>query len=105
MKVIYNKEVDEYLRELVEILYDNGYLGFKDYAYQYVDSLIDEIKETIHIKLKKTAPDYFSKYGKGLYYSVFKKNNNTVWYVFFNYENDAYYIRYIGNNHNISQYL
>ncbi|KAA6331699.1 hypothetical protein EZS27_019729 [termite gut metagenome] len=37
--------------------------------------------------------------------SVFKKNNHTQWYVFFNLENDVYYIRYIGNNHTVSQHL
>ncbi|MDR1716020.1 MAG: hypothetical protein LBS20_09250 [Prevotella sp.] len=45
------------------------------------------------------------KYGKGMYYSVFKKNNNTSWYVFFHHEDDIYYIRYIGNNHNCAQCL
>jgi hypothetical protein len=38
-------------------------------------------------------------------YAVFKKNNNTSWYVFFNYEDDIYYVRYIGNNHTCAQYL
>ncbi|KAA6322488.1 hypothetical protein EZS27_027974 [termite gut metagenome] len=105
VKVVYSKEVIDFLSDLMEILYVKDYFGFMDSAIKYVIDLVHEIDTTIANKPQKIAPNYFSKYGKGLCYSIFKKNNNTTWYVFFNYENDIYYIRYIGNNHNISQYL
>jgi hypothetical protein len=105
VKVLYSKDVEEYLRELIEILYGKGYFGFKEAAYQYVDTLVDEIDATISIKPSKSAPEYFSKYGKELLYVAFPKNRNTTWYVFFNVEDGVYFIRYIGNNHVISQYL
>jgi hypothetical protein len=105
MRVLYAKDVEEYLRKLIEILYSKGCFGFKDSAYQYVDALIDEIDTTIAIKPSKSAPEYFSKYGKQLFYAAFTKNRNTTWYVFFNVENDIYFIRYISNNHVIAQYL
>lgn len=48
-------------------------------------------------------------YGKDLYYATFKKNKHTQWYVFFNVyekkEETIYLVRYISNNHVISQYL
>jgi hypothetical protein len=105
MTVIFSPEASEYLADLIEVLYDNDYLGFKDSAKKYVEDLVIEIKTSIHHKSRKQAPPYFNRYEKGMYYSVFKKNNNTQWYVFFNHEDDIYYIRYIGNNHTCSQYL
>ncbi|GAB6010557.1 hypothetical protein [Viscerimonas tarda] len=105
MKVIFDDSIDEYFSEVIDILYKKEYFGFKESAYKYVDDLIDEINLTIHNKHKRPAPDYFSKYGRNLFYSVFKKNDNTQWYVFFNQEKDVYFIRYIGNNHVCSQYL
>jgi hypothetical protein len=106
MKVLYSKNVEEYLRELIEILYHKEYFGFKESAYHYVDTLIDEIDTTISIKPYKKAPEHFSKYGKDLCYVAFPKNRNTTWYVFFNIiGNDIYFIRYISNNHVISQLL
>lgn len=105
MMVIFDSEVEEYLSYLVNILYERDYFGFKESAYQYVDGLIDDIYYNLNSKLKKPAPSYFSKYGKNMYYAIFRKNYNTQWYVFFNEEDDLYYIRYIGNNHTCSQYI
>jgi hypothetical protein len=53
----------------------------------------------------KKAPKFFNKYGEDLSYICIKKNSNTSWYVFFNFEDDIYYIRYIGNNHILAQYI
>jgi len=105
MKIIFSPEVRLYLKELSEILYEKEYFGFEIDAYLYVEDLIIDIVTSLPHKQKKIAPEYFSKYGRELLYSVFKKNNNTQWYVFFNYEEDVYYIRYIGNNHTCSQYI
>jgi hypothetical protein len=90
MKVVFDSEVEEYLSQLVDILHSQEYFGFKESAYQYVDNLIDDITGNIQSKVKKPAPEHFYKYGKGLQYSVFKKNSNTSWHVFFNYEDDIY---------------
>lgn len=105
MRVVFNPEVEHYLFDLVEILYKKGYFGFAENAVQYVESLVYEIINTLPQKIKKPVPNHFKKYGRGLYYSVFKKNNNTQWYVFFNREDDIYYVRYIGNNHTCARYL
>lgn len=105
MKIIFAPSVREYLKEVSEILYENEYFGFEEDAIEYIDTLTLDIYETISHRVRKHAPSYFSRYGKGLYYSVFKKNDNTQWYVFFNYEDDVFYIRYIGNNHTCSQYI
>ncbi|MDR2003935.1 MAG: hypothetical protein LBQ74_12960 [Prevotella sp.] len=105
MKIIYAANVREYLKEVSDILYEKEYFGFEDDAAEYIDTLTLDIDETLPNRQKKKATPYFNRYGKGLHYSVFKKNDNTQWYVFFNYEDDIYYIRYIGNNHTCAQYL
>lgn len=105
MKIIFDEEVERYLNELVEILYKKEYFGLKSSAYDYVGWIIDSIERDIFTTPYKTAPPYFARYGKALYYSVFKRNNNTQWYVFFNLEDDIFYIRYIGNNHTCARYI
>ncbi len=103
--IIFDKSVEIYLNELIDILYEKQYFGSKESAYEYVEWIIDSIESNIDKIPYKVAPPYFSKYGKNLYYSVFKRNENTQWYVFFNYEDGIFYIRYIGNNHNCSQFI
>ena len=107
--VIYLPKVLRYLEHLVNILYDHGYFGFRDNAKKYVKELFDDITENLPTHLKKPAPKHFDKYGKNMLYAIFRKNRQTAWYVFFTkyMENgEAFYlVRYIANNHVISQYL
>jgi len=105
MKVIYHKQVVIYLNELVDILYERNYFGFKESAYDYVDWILDRIESNIAISPSKIAPEYFSKYGKNLSYISLKRNSQTTWYVFFNHEADLYHVHYVSNNHVIAQYL
>lgn len=52
MEVIYHKNVADYLNELVDILYDKEYFGFKESAYDYVDWIFEQIESSINRKLK-----------------------------------------------------
>jgi len=109
MKVIALRSVIKYMNDLVVILYEKEYFGFKESAKKYVDDLLDDITTNLPAQLRKPAPKYFDKYGKDMYYAVFRKSKNTHWYVFFkiNWEKgeEIYKIRYISNNHVIAQYL
>jgi len=105
MRIIYHTQVVKYLNELVEILYEQQYFGFKESAYDYVDWILDRIAKDINLTHPKIAPEHFSKYGTNLLYISIKRNVRTTWYVFFNQEADLIHIRYISNNHKISQYL
>jgi len=109
MRVIALPEVQKYLKELIHVLYEKEYFGFEETAKKYIEDLFFEITTTLPTHLKKPAPQYFDRYGKGMYYAVFRKSKNTQWYVFFTmYKNQGetiYLIRYIGNNHVISQHL
>ncbi|MCL2040458.1 MAG: hypothetical protein FWG84_00270 [Bacteroidales bacterium] len=109
MSVIFIPKVQEYLDELVPILYENGYFVFESAAHNYVESLIDDIMADLPTRQHRPAPPHFDKYGKGMYYTFFRKNKRTTWYVFFTkYLNNGetiYLVRYIANNHVIAQFL
>lgn len=105
MRIVFSPEVRGYLKDVSEILYEKEYFGFEEHAYNYIVDLVHDIMDSLPSKVKKKASVYFSRYGKDLYYAVFKKNDNTQWYVFFNCEDEIYYVRYIGNNHTCAQYL
>ncbi|MDU1892187.1 MAG: hypothetical protein E6767_16005 [Dysgonomonas sp.] len=107
MKVLFLSEIREYFAELAFLLYQENYFGFEENAIRYARELFDEIEVDLPRKQKKKAPDHFSKYGNDLSYAVFKKNNITQWYVFFEtyIQEKTYVVTYIGNNHTIAQYL
>jgi hypothetical protein len=109
MRVVVLPEVVGYLLELSDTLYEKGYFGFEETAIKYTDALFDAIQTELPYKSPKPAPSYFERFGAGMYYAMFKRNKNTSWYAFFNifrYNGEIiYYVRYISNNHMISQYL
>lgn len=109
MNVIFLQEVRKYFDNLIPVLYEREYFGFKETAKKYVDDLFDDIETNLSTSLHKPAPIYFDRYGKNMEYAVFKKNKRTQWYVFFRVyrKNDEkiYQVRYIGNNHAIAQYF
>lgn len=109
MKILFLPEVENYLFELVKILYEKEYFGFEESALNYIIDLENSIKKDLPTKLKRPTPSHFDKYGKKMLYAVFKKNSTTQWYVFFNIyqEKDeiTFLVRYISNNHITSKFL
>jgi len=109
MRIIAVPEVEQYLENLKQILFEEEYFSFEEDAQEYVDDLFFDIKTNLPIKSHKPAPPHFDKYGAGMYYASFKVNRNTTWYAFFTkYLVDGetvYLVRYINNNHMIAQYL
>ena len=103
--------VSKYFNNLIDILYENDYFGFEEDAIRYVTDLFEDIKTNLPTKTRKPAPEYFMKFAKDLYYAKFKTNRHTMWYVFFTIHYDKFskmqtlLIRYVSNNHMISQYL
>jgi len=109
MKVLFLPEVVDQFLELAEILYDGGYLGFRDAAREYAEQLFRDIQTNLPIKVKKGAPAYFERYGTDLFYSIFPRNKQTIWYVFYSvHDVDGemmFLVRYLTNNHVIAHHL
>lgn len=104
-------EVRLYLSELIKILFEKDYFSFEDDAIDYVTDLISSIEKDLPLKVRKKAPKYFHRYGKDLYYSSFRKNRETTWYVFYTIyydkeiKTETFLIRFISNNHVIANYI
>ena len=104
-------EVRSYFADLMQILYNEGYFSFEANAIEYVADLFADIELNLPAKSRKPAPPYFEKYGKELYYASFRKSRHTQWYVFFTIhtntfsDTQTFLIRYVSNNHMISQHL
>ena len=62
MNVQFNPEVEDYLFDLIEILYQKEYFSFYDNAEKYVMSLVMDIELNINIKQKKKSPPRFRKF-------------------------------------------
>ncbi len=109
MKIEFLPEALDYFNELSAILCEKKYFGFKESALKYVDELFEDISMNLAKRQKKPAPHYFDRYGKGMFYTTFKKSKNTQWYVFFTtYQRNGeliFLVRYISNNHVISKFL
>lgn len=109
MKIIFLPEVLEQFLELAEILYDKGYMSFREHAEEYMETLFQDINSSLPHKVHRKAPRWFDRYGEDMSYSVFPKNDNTTWYVFFNVyeigEETTYIVRYLSNNHVIAHHL
>ena len=109
MKVLFLPEVVDQFLELADILYEKGYLGFKDAALVYSDQLFRDIQTNLPIKVGKGAPAFFERYGTDLFYSAFPHNKHTTWYVFYSVHivdgETVYLVRYLTNNHVVAHHL
>ena len=109
MRVLAVPEVIEYLKELVDILYEKRYFSFEDSSVNYVVDLFEDIITKLPTRLSKPAPKIFQKYSDNLLYTAFPKNKRTTWYVFFEIYKDneeiTYLVQHIENNHTIAQHL
>jgi hypothetical protein len=105
MKVLYLPEVEIYLFELIELLYYKNYFSFPEQAVSYVLKIRQYVENCIATTHKRKAPEYFTRYGKNMFYIIYKANTNTSWYIFFQQKADIYLIRYVTNNHVSAQYF
>ena len=109
MKVLFLPEVVDQFLNLAEVLYDGGYLGFKDAAIAYSEQLFRDIQTNLPIKVRKGAPANFERYGTDLFYSAFKHSKQTTWYVFYSVHDvdgeTVFLVRYLTNNHVIAKHL
>jgi hypothetical protein len=85
---------DDKLQDLIDILYVKEYFGFRADAKKYVDGIynfIYTIPSQKHYRTKR------NKYGA--FYSRYKPNKNTTYYITFDTENNFYLVKNIITNH------
>lgn len=95
--IIYLPKVEYFLNNLVDILFEQEYFGFKEYAMLYTTKIKVFIEEKISEYPSKNTPEGLKKYGEQ--YMTYKANNRTTWYIFFSHEEQTYFIKFITNNH------
>jgi len=83
-EIVYAKEVELFLDELLIILFEKGYFGFPDSAKSYVDRIINYIEQNIGILSEREAPPYFNQYAKNLKYITYRANKSTSCKYFLN---------------------
>lgn len=86
--------VQQKLESLLELLYIEGYFGFKEDAINYVDDLVNFIYT---IPNQKHLLTNNSKYGS--HYCKYKVNKHTTCFFIFEKEDDMFLITHVFNNH------
>jgi hypothetical protein len=86
--------VEDKLKELVTILFNNEYFGFIDSSIEYVNNIVDFLYTIPTLKHKKCNIEK-----DGAFYCKIKENPKTTWFVTFDKVNEIYIIKNIYNNH------
>lgn len=93
----YHPLVENYLIQLIDILFEEGYFGFRESAKEYVDNIYTAIEKELPKQNYKNSPHHLKKYGK--YYISYSTTGRTTWYIFFTQKESRFIIRHIMNNH------
>ena len=85
-------------------LHQKEYFGFLEDAIHYKDKLIDFIEQEISTFPYRNTPFVLRNFGTK--YLFYKANQQLIWFIFFESQNNKYIITFITNNHhNIAQFL
>ena len=95
--IVYNPDFEKQIQKIVDVLFDEEYFGYIEFAIDYVNRIYDFIFQNINKPISKPTPKKFKKFGK--YYIKYKANNRTFWYIFFDKKDNQYLVNYILNNH------
>lgn len=97
IEIFYKVEVENYINELVFVLFQEDYFLFLENAIEYKDKIINFIETNIANFPYRNTPIPLASLGTN--YIFYKSNNRTTWYVFFEKEKNKFLITYITNNH------
>jgi len=104
-EIIYAKEVELFLNELLLLLFEKGYFSYPENAKSYVDKIFTYVEKNIGMLSDRDAPSYFIKIAKNLKYITYRANKSTTWYVLYQQRGNLFLIRYITNNHVAAQHF
>lgn len=97
IEILVSPNVIDYLDELIQILYQNNYFGFRESAEKYVSAIYSNIPILILHQTHKNSPKKLKKHGE--FYVSYSSNSRTTWYIFFSKFEHRILIKYITNNH------
>lgn len=95
--IFYSQEFESQINCIIDVLFEEGYFGFRESAENYGAKIYDFIKYNIDSPTSKTSPSLFQKYGH--FYIRYKANEQTTWYIFFDKKDTRYLVNFILNNH------
>lgn len=95
--IVFSIDVELYLENLIDALYEQKYFGYKEDAKLYVQDIVLFIMNNSFTINVRKSPLKFQKYGKK--FIRYKANNHTFWYIFFDQRGNQFLINYILNNH------
>ncbi|MDR1542988.1 MAG: hypothetical protein LBS50_00980 [Prevotellaceae bacterium] len=104
-KIVYTKEIDIYIHDLMFVLFEKEYFSFFEDAQNYVEKMLSYIEKYVGILPDKDAPSYFARYGANLKYITCRANKSTTWYILYQQQANIFLIIYITNNHFEGQYF
>ena len=97
IKLIIDDEASLFLDDLIEVLYKDEYFGFVESAEGYISRIYEFIFDNIKDFPSKKTPEQLSKYSTK--YIFYKINPRTTWFIFFENQNNNFFISKIINNH------
>ncbi len=95
--ILFEKEVIDFLDNLIFDLYIENYFSYTENAEDYVIKIIDFINESIENFPAKNTPNKLYLYGSK--YIFYKSNQRTTWFIFFEQKKQTILITHIFNNH------
>ncbi len=97
IKILYKLEVEDFLFDLVLILFKNDYFSYLENAESYKNDIVDFVENNIKNFPSKKTPAKLENFGSN--YIFYKSNARTTWFVFFEQQGSHYLITHIINNH------
>jgi hypothetical protein len=94
VEITISSQLEIKLQELVYILWLKDYFGFLESAESYVKRIYDFISKISSKSKYKYKNQKFVKF-----YSKFKMNSNTTFYIVFDYFGNKYIVKTIFDNH------
>ncbi len=95
--IIFSDEFHTSIEELIQILFDKDYFGFKIDCQNYADKIYEFVENKINLPISKNSRAKFQKYGKK--YLKFAANKRTTCYIFFDQKDHRFLVNHILNNH------
>ena len=95
--VQFQNSVLNYFDTLIFVIFEDEYFGFVESSEQYINRIVDFIHSNIDSFPSKKTPIQLQKFGRN--YIFYKINPRTTWYIFFEKDNNDYFVTHLMNNH------